>query len=111
MGSTTIRAFVPNRHVESDIDDDTPIEDGEDIILQVERGKTKIYINLSEFNTDELDAFRKALDAAITEAAPVVAERDRIAREAIERDENPYYRSLRPAPSVSLFPGRVRRNP
>lgn len=112
IANVVVRLFTSFKHdVESDIEDDTPIESGDTLILQIERGKMKIFINLSEFTTEELEALRGTLNGALDTAAPIVAERDKIAKEAIERGDNPYYRSLRPAPTVSFFAGRARRDP
>jgi hypothetical protein len=92
------------------IDDDTPPEEGEDVILFMKRGQNKLAINLSEFTTEELIAFRRVVGHAIKLATPIVEERDRIAKEAADSGDNVYYRSLRPSPKVSFFERRTGSN-
>lgn len=101
----TVRLFGNKNSERTDIDveDDTPIEIGEDIVLAFERSGKKFGLNLTELTGEELDALQKIITLAFDDARIIVEKRDEIAKEAMANGEAIFYRSLRGDPKVSVF--------
>ncbi len=87
----------------TDLEEDIPVEVGEDIILAMDRNNSKLVVNLSSLTTAELEAFSQIVNLAIEDARIVVKDRDRIAEEAMASGDAIFYRSLRGDPKVTVF--------
>lgn len=96
----------PSKEV-SDVEDDTPNEPGENIVISFDNGYKKYGINLSDFTEEELLAWWQAVGVAVSWALPIVKNRDRVAREAAENGNDIFYRRHRPAPKLSIFKRQV----
>jgi DNA gyrase/topoisomerase IV subunit A len=110
ISNLTLKVFgndIAKQRGESDIEDDTLPEEGLDFVITFARNKTSFSINLSEFTTEELDAFVTSVNFAVNEARPVTELRDKIAKEAADNGDSVYYRSLRAAPKVSILKRRT----
>jgi hypothetical protein len=93
----------PSLASESDVDDDTPVEPGDNIVIAFDSGYKKFAVNLSAMTTEELLMWQQAIGIAIEWAAPIVQERDRVAREAADNGNDIFYRRHRAAPKLSVF--------
>jgi hypothetical protein len=93
----------------TDVIDDTPNEDGDEIILSFDNGHKKYGLNLSGYTEEELLLFKQILEIALKTAMPIVRDRDRVAREAAENGNDIFYRRHRGTPNLSIIPRKVRQ--
>ena len=105
INQLTVRVFGnrDGKPTDIDVEDDTPIEEGEDIVLSLYKNSKSFGLNLSEMTTVELDAFKQVVDLAFQEARLVTVKRDEIAEEAQQNGDAIFYRSLRGDPKVTVF--------
>lgn len=89
------------KYSEGDIDQLTP-----DIAILGDGSRNRVSMQLCMLTSEELAAFRKFMELAFELAEPVVAERDRLAAEALERGDDSHPRIFRQKPLFSVRPAR-----
>jgi hypothetical protein len=65
-------------------------------------GRRSLSYNLTALTTEELDKLEELFNLLITEARPIVAERDRIAHEALESGDDSHVRIYRAVPRLFI---------
>lgn len=92
IGQFTIMKYEPS-------EEDADAEYGPTVLLYIPRpGGRDISFNLTALTKEELDAIEEFFNLLIAEARPVVADRDRIANEALEAGDDSHARVYRQVP-------------
>lgn len=79
------------------------LEVGSDFILSIASGSSPLLnINFSLLTEAELDAFRQFMDMAMYSARDTVLERDRVAKDELEKGNDSYSRSYRQLPTFLI---------
>lgn len=81
-------------------------EYGEDVSISLYGKSVRFQLPLTTLTSEELAACKQIFDMAFANAQPIVAERDRIAQEALDEGDDSYSRIYRAVPTLLVREGQ-----